>query len=261
MSAGDECIEFDTRKAINLRVHHNFIMDATALLALSPVQGGGLTIDHNIVYVSPERGLPRCTLFKFDCPWRRDYDAPSRGITIAHNTLVNSQFTLAWTKHHFVDSVFENNVMMVKRSSPWEQEGFVPTRYNIFTGPAVNPNHMPPMLTGCDPGFQQTPDFNAAALPVLPLQEAGLAKAAAVFDGPFVDFRLRADSPAVDAGAPGTGARYHHAMRGDAPDLGAIELGDDWVFPRPGPRWAVGKKQPWRPSLPPSLQPRWVGLK
>jgi len=57
MSAGDECIEFDTRRAINLRVHRNFIMDATVPLALSPVQGGGLAIDHNIIYVSRERGL------------------------------------------------------------------------------------------------------------------------------------------------------------------------------------------------------------
>jgi len=260
MSAGDECIEFDTRRAINLRVHHNFIMDATVPLALSPVQGGGLTVDHNIVYVSPERGLKHCTLLKFDCPWRRDYGAPSRGITFVHNTLVNSYHTLSWTKHTFIDCVFENNVMMVNRSSRWEQEGYEPTRYNIFTGPKVNPSHMPPMITGEEPGFQQSPDFAASALPVLPLQEAGLAKPTPSFDGPYVDFRLRADSPAVDAGAPDTSDRYHHRVNGPAPDLGAIELGDDWEFPRPGPRWAIGEKRPWRPALPPSLHPRWVGL-
>lgn len=260
MSAGDECIEFDTREAINLRVHHNFIMDATVPLALSPVQGGGLLIDHNIVYVSRERGLKHCTLLKFDCPWRRHYGVASRGITFVHNTLVNSYHTLSWTKHSFVDCVFENNVMMVNRSSPWEQEGYVPTRHNIYTGPNVNPDHMPPMLIGAEPGFVRTPDFSVAGLPALPLEEAGLAEATPAFNGQYVDFTLRADSPAVDAGAPDTSARYRHNTNGPAPDLGAIELGDAWEFPRPGPRWAMGEKRPWRPALPPSLHPRWVGL-
>jgi len=260
MSAGDECIEFDTRQPINLRVHHNFIMDATVPLALSPVQGGGLMIDHNIVYVSPERGLRHCTLLKFDCPWRSSFGAPSRGITFVHNTLVNSHHTLSWTKHRFVDCVFENNVMMVNRSSPWEQEGYVPTQHNIYTGPNVNPAHMPPMLTGREPGFVSAPDFTAQALPVLPLQEAGLAEAASAIRGAYVNFELRADSAAVDAGAPNSSTRYRHNASGPAPDLGAIELGDTWEFPRPGPRWAVGAYQLWRPSLPPSLHPRWVGF-
>lgn len=260
MSAGDECIEFDTRTPINLRVHHNFIMDATVPLALSPIQGGGLMLDHNIVYVSPERGLSHCTLLKFDCPWRRSYGAPSRGIILVHNTLVNSHHTLSWTKHNFVDCVFENNVMMVNRSSQWDQPGYVPTKHNIYTGPNVDPKHMPPMLTGKQPGFRQHPDFGAEPLPVLPLQEVGLAVATPTFHGPYVDFVLRPDSPAVDAGAPGTEDEYHHTARGKAPDLGAIELGEIWTFPRPGPRWAVGKKMPWRPELPPSLHPAWVGL-
>lgn len=206
--------------------------------------GPSVKVRHSMVYVSPERGLKHCTLLRFDCPWRRDFGAPSRGITFVHNTLVNSYHTLSWTKHTFVDCVFENNVMMVNRSSRWEQEGLVPTRYNLFTGPNVNPSHMPPMLTGIDAGFEQAPDFAASALPVLPLQEAGLAEPSSAFDGPHVDFRLCADSPAVDAGAPDTTGRYHHKANGPASDLGAIELGDDWEFPRPGPRWAIGEKRP-----------------
>ncbi|MCK4784080.1 MAG: hypothetical protein KAV87_10040, partial [Desulfobacteraceae bacterium] len=260
MSAGDECIEFDTRTPINLRVHHNIIMDAMVPLALSPIQGGGLLIDHNIIYVSPERGLIHCTLLKFDCPWRLSYDAPSRGITLVHNTFVNSHHTLSWTKHNFVDCIFENNVMMVNRSSKWEQTGYVPTKHNFYTGPNVDPKHMPPMLTGKNPGFRQQPDFIAEPLPVLPLQEVGLAVATPTFHGPYVDFGLRSDSPAVDAGAPGTEDEYHHIAQGKVSDLGAIELGETWSFPRPGPRWAVGKKMPWRPELPPSLHPAWVGL-
>ena len=99
-----------------------------------------------------------------------------------------------------------------------------------------------------------------APLPVLPLQEAGLAENIPSFNGSYVDFGLKPNSPAVDAGAPGTDVKCHHTAGGRASDLGAIELGETWKFPRPGPRWAVGKKTPWRPELPPSLHPRWVGL-
>ena len=130
----------------------------------------------------------------------------------------------------------------------------------MYTGPNVNPSHMPPMVTGAEPGFRQVPDFTTPALPVLPLQEARLAENTPAFAGPYIDFALRADSPAVDAGAPSTGARYHHKITGPAPDLGAIELGDTWKFPRPGPRWAIADRCPWRPEIPPSLHPRWVGL-
>jgi len=116
------------------------------------------------------------------------------------------------------------------------------------------------MLTGTEPGFVQAPDFTAPALPVLPLQEAELAEHTPPMNGVYVDFRLRADSRAVDVGAPGSGTRYHHQASGAAPDLGAIELGDAWEFARPGPAWAVGENRPWRPALPPSLHPSWVGL-
>ncbi len=43
-------------------------------------------------------------------------------------------------------------------------------------------------------------------------------------------------------------------------DLGAIELGDTWKFPRPGPRWAKGNEIPNRPAIPASLPRKWVGL-
>ena len=73
-----------------------------------------------------------------------------------------------------------------------------------------------------------------------------------------MDFGLRADSPAVDAGT--AGKEYHHKPRGKAPDLGAIELGDTWRFPRPGPRWAKGSEIANRPAIPASLPRKWVGL-
>jgi hypothetical protein len=54
----------------------------------------------------------------------------------------------------------------------------------------------------------------------------------------------------VDAGAAGKDKDYYHQSRGKAPDLGAIELGDAWQFPRPGPRWAQGTEIANRPKAP-----------
>jgi len=75
-----------------------------------------------------------------------------------------------------------------------------------------------------------------------------------------MDFNLRPDSAAVDAGAAGKDKEYYHQSRGKAPDLGAIELGDTWKFPRPGPRWAKGSEIANRPAIPASLPRKWAGL-
>ena len=40
-NCGDDSIEFDSTTLLNLRMHHNVIMDGLCLLALSPVMGGG----------------------------------------------------------------------------------------------------------------------------------------------------------------------------------------------------------------------------
>jgi len=42
--------------------------------------------------------------------------------------------------------------------------------------------------------------------------------------------------------------------------LGAVPPGTKWEFPRPGPRWSVGELALFRPPLPPSLDPWWVGF-
>jgi len=52
---------------------------------------------------------------------------------------------------------------------------------------------------------------------------------------------------------------YYHEVHGKAPDLGAIELGDTWKFPRPGPRWAQGGEIVNRPAMPATLPLKWVG--
>jgi len=60
-----------------------------------------------------------------------------------------------------------------------------------------------------------------------------------------MDFRLRPDSAAVDAGAAGKDKEYRHQSRGKAPDLGAIELGDAGSSPS---RPALGPRQRDRQS-------------
>lgn len=266
MSCGDECIEFDSTGPQNLRVHHNFFMDALALLALSPVQGGALMIDHNIAYVSPEYGLMPCTMFKFDCPWRTAWiDTPTRDCTIVHNTIVNGRTYLYWTgeDHSYENNVIENNIFWVRLSFPWKIEQLRPGPYNLYAGPNVEPEHLPGTIPADAAGFVVEPaiiPLKTPRLPVLPLRHLEEPDPAVPTVDRRVDFHLRLDSVAVNAGAPGNDQAYHHTSRGEGPDLGAIELGEEWQFPRPGPRWAVADKAPWRPALPPSLDRRWVGL-
>jgi hypothetical protein len=218
---------------MNLRVHHNVIMDSLCLLALSPVMGGGLTIDHNILYVSPENGLDWCGLFKFGSPWGSGL--PTQGARIFHNTMVNTKgnnIGLYWVGgHRFENMVLENNILYVSFSQEWGLPGFVPSRHNLYCGPHMNGEHLPELI-------------HDAGSPFLSMKP--------------MNFELRADSPAVDAGA--VGIDYHHKANGKAPDLGAIELGETWLFPRPGPRWADNDIITNRPAIPASLPGQWVGM-
>ena len=230
-NSGDDSIEFDSTTLMNLRVHHNVILDGLCLLALSPVMGGGLTIDHNILFVSREHGLLYCALLKFGSPWGSGL--PTRGVRIIHNTMVNTRDALWWcgSDHRYEDMVFENNLFYVAHPQDWKLPGFVPSRHNLYCGLLLEPSHMPQVI-----------HFNG-----LPFASWNP-----------IDFSIRPGGPAVDAGAPST--EYFHESRGKAPDLGAIELGEAWRFPRPGPRWAKGSEIANRPALPPSLPPKWVGL-
>jgi hypothetical protein len=268
MSCGDEVIEFDTRTALNLRVHHNFLMDATAVLALSPVQGGGLTIDHNIVYQSPEYGLGSSVLLKFDCPWCGGGGDSTKLVTLVHNTMVSSTGGLWWTgaNHHYENDIAENNIFYTRREVGWVNPEFTLSPYNLHSGPRMNPSapNISQTIHAPDPDFVSAPlmepgtlvDGSRQPLPPIPYQ-TGSARS----DAPKVDFRLQPGGVSVDAGNPAAylDAEYHHTRSGSAPDLGAIELGEDWRFTA-GPRWAVGARKPWRPAPPPSLDPEWLGL-
>jgi hypothetical protein len=232
-NCGDDSIEFDSASRMNLRVHHNVILDAMCLLALSPVMGGGLTIDHNILVVSRERGPEWCVFFKMGSPWGSGL--PTRGVRILHNTMVNMWRWLYWCgeDHRYEDVLMENNIFYCAESRGNGLRGVTFSRHNLYCGPKIATNDIPEMMH----------DRRSPFVSMSPM-----------------DFSLRPDSAAVDAGAPGKDETYFHKSAGKAPDLGAIELGEKWEFPRPGPRWAAGSEIAGRPALPASLKAKWVGL-
>ena len=229
-NCADDPIEFDSATPMNLRVHHNVILDGMCLLSLCPVMGGGLTVDHNIFYNSPENGIRNCPWLKLGTPWGKGL--PTRDVRLIHNTVVQPHGVFQWFAKDigYENNVMENNILHVAKSQDWGVADFPLSRHNLYCGPKIDPKHIPEIIHGDQPFVSMKP----------------------------MDFHLRPDSAAVDAGA--AGKDYHHKARGKAPDLGAIELGETWKFPRPGPRWAKGNEIPNRPKIPASLPPKWVGL-
>lgn len=231
-NSGDDSIEFDSASPMNLRVHHNVILDGLCLLSLCPVMGGGLTIDHNIFYNSPESGSANGCWLKLGTPWGSAL--PTIGIRIVHNTVVQTRDTLQWMgkDHRYENNLLENNILYIAKSQDWGIPDFPLSRHNLYCGPKIDPKHTPEVIHGDQPFVSMKP----------------------------MDFNLRPDSAAMDAGAPGKDKEYFHKSAGKAPDMGAIELGETWKFPRPGPRWATGIEIPNRPAIPASLPRQWVGL-
>ncbi len=265
-SSHDECLELESATPLNLRVHHNVFMNAVVPLAISPVLEGPLLIDHNFLLVCPEHGI-NSALLKFQLiPAWRHFNKPTQGLTFVHNTAVNPRGFLYWTgdDHTFRDNIMENNILLVRQASRWRLEGFEVSPHNLYHGiPANELDHLEHLMRDALPGFVQAPDFPGFDPPgssVLPLPTPSDPAPARDAETPRMDLHLRPDSPGINAGNPETAHRYGRRHRGEAPDLGAIEHGDRWRFPTPGPRWARGELAPWRPPLPPSLDPAWVGL-
>jgi hypothetical protein len=231
-SCADDPIEFDSASPMNLRVHHNVILDGMCLMSLCPVMGGGLTIDHNLFYNSPENGFRNCPWLKLGTPWGSAL--PTRDVRLIHNTVVQPHGALEWflQGHRYENMLLENNVLYVGSPQNWVSPDFPMSHYNLYCGPKVTAEHSPQAIHGDQPFVSLNP----------------------------MDFNLRPNSAAVDAGAPGKDKEYFHKTAGKAPDLGAIELGETWQFPRPGPRWAKGNEIPNRPAIPASLPRKWVGL-
>ncbi|MFV1965471.1 MAG: hypothetical protein ACC628_08620 [Pirellulaceae bacterium] len=231
-NAIDNAMEFDGVEALmNMRVHHNLILQDHDALAITTTENGGpLTIDHNIWWPGGGR------IMKLTGTGRRN-----NGVQFVHNTY----FTGNQCSHNtFGDSVFENNIVVsgcqqIGCWSPQTLGAFFPTRYNLllngerytvdFEGPTAGPK------------FGQTAD-------TLFLPQPG--------------------SPAIDTGIAKQG--YHQEYVADGkPDLGALEHGqtiDDWreLFGHAGPSWITeanaARKSPHRPAWPERLDKRWGGL-
>jgi len=270
----DDNIEFDAIEYAGVRAHHNVILEGQCLLGLSPVQRGGVTIDHNIIYASPEYGIPWSVIFKFSTPsanafWREGFN-PLSGITIRNNTLINVKSGVSWgtsTRHgkYFKDdNVVANNIIYARdwnfcSGLPWK-EGLGIQKSNLCVGPLIEVGkHAPPGVLcsrSKEPFVGQETYFRDVMPPSLPglVDETEIGEEIEIKRASFAVGEQYVRAAAKECGFDA--AEYKDVHK----DLGAIPPGTKWEFPRPGPRWAVGELAPPRPPLPPSLDPWWVGF-
>ena len=262
----DDSIEFDTMEYAGVRAHHNVFLDGFCMLGLSPVQGGGVTVENNIVYVSPEYGLTWGVIFKFSNPWK---PRPLTGMTIRNNTLVHTKCGVQWganTSHdpYFKDNTVANNIIYAR---DWKSWGGLPVKFglqvdknNLCCGPSiVAGKDVPPGIPCTDntaPFVKPGTDRGEAMAPNLP-ELAARGELGAEKELSRVSFSLSADYVQATVKECGLDAEEYKDMH---KKLGAIPHGAKWEFPRPGPRWAVGPASPFHPPLPPSLDPWWVGF-
>jgi hypothetical protein len=228
----DNALEFDGIEAkMNLRFHHNLILQDHDALAITTTEDGGpLTIDHNLWWPGGGR------IMKLVGTGRTN-----RGVQFVHNTY----FTGPRCSHNtFADSIFENNIVLsaAQQNGCWTRKRlgtFFPTRYNLL-----------------EKGHRYTSGFE------------GLTGDPQLGSTPETIFLLMPSSPAIDAGRT-TSAYPQENVKDAKPDLGAIEFGEtieDWHnrFGHVGPRWIrkgeASQKAPHRPSWPEALDPRWGGL-
>jgi hypothetical protein len=231
-NAIDNALEFDGVEArMNMRVHHNLILQDYDALAITTTENGGpLTIDHNLWWPGGGR------IMKLSGTGRQN-----SGVEFVHNTY----FTGSRCSHNtFARSIFENNIVVSSCRQPgcWSPErlgAFFPTRHNLLAD-----------------GHRYTTDFKGLT------SEPGFGRS------PETVFVLQPGSPAIDAGVLREGYHQENVVDGK-PDLGALEHGqtiDDWreVFGRVGPTWITAanaaQKAPHRPAWPDRLDRRWGGL-
>lgn len=272
----DDNIEFDAMEYAGVRAHHNVILEGQCLLGLSPVQRGGVTIEHNIVYASPEYGIPWSVIFKFSTPsgsaWSRGGFHPLSGMTIRNNTLINAKSGVSWGtsgrhgKYFKDDNTVANNIIYARdwgfcSGLPWH-EGLTVEKNNLCVGPAIEAGkrkHSPPGVLWTrnkEPFVKPDTYFCDVMPPSLPglvgEEEIGQEKEIARVSFSVSEEYVR--GVIKENGFPE--AEYKDVYK----SLGAVPPGTKWEFPRPGPRWAVGELALFRPPLPPSLDPWWVGF-
>jgi len=262
----DDSIEFDTTEYAGVRVHHNVFLDGFCMLGLSPVQGGGVTIENNIVYVSPEYGLPWGVIFKFSNPWKF---RPLTGMTIKNNTLVHTKCGVQWgadPKHnpYFKDNTVAGNIIYAR---DWQSWGGLPYKLglsieknNLCCGPSVIAGKDVPEGILCtrntEPFVRRDTNRWNAMPPLLP-GVADEGKTGEAKEINRVNFSVSEDFVRAVIKENGLAtAEYKDVYR----NLGAVPPGAKWEFPRPGPRWSVGRSTLFHPPFPPSLDPWWVGF-
>jgi hypothetical protein len=272
----DDNIEFDAIEYAGVRAHHNVILEGQCLLGLSPVQRGGVTIEHNIVYASPEYGIPWSVIFKFSTPsanaFHRGGFHPLSGMVIRNNTLINAKSGVSWGASrrggkgpYFADdNTVANNIIYARDWVSWHgfpyRLGLSIEKNNLCCGPSIVAGSDLPEGILCtrnkEPFVKKDTYFCDVMPPSLPglvgEEEIGQEK-----EIPRVNFSVSEEyvrAAIKESGLPE--AEYKDVYR----NLGAIPPGTKWEFPRPGPRWAVGELALFHPPLPPSLDPWWVGF-
>jgi hypothetical protein len=272
-NCADDSIEFDSIDYAGVHAHHNVFLDGFVFLGLSPVQAGGVTIDHNLVYNSPEYGLFWGTIFKFSTPsanafWKGGFH-PLTGMTIRNNTLIHTTYRPQWgtdSKHnpYFKDNTVANNIIVARN---WRSgggmahgDGLVLQKNNLCCGPTIIAKKQAPegilATRNTEPFVGRDTLWWEAMAPLLPelAAEGRLGPEKEINRVNFSVSEEYVQSVIAENGfAP---AEYKDVYK----NLGAVPPGTKWEFPRPGPRWSVGQSALFHPPLPPSLDPWWVGF-
>ena len=272
----DDNIEFDAIEYAGVRAHHNVILEGQCLLGLSPVQKGGVTVEHNIVYASPEYGIPWSVIFKFSTPSASAFHKggfhPLSGMVIRNNTLINTKSGVQWGASrrggkgpYFAnDNVVANNILYARDWVSWHgfphKLGLSIEKNNLCCGPSIVAGEDVPKGILCtrnkEPFVKKDTYFCDVMPPSLPglVPEAEIGEEKEIARVSFSVSEEYTRAVIKESGLP-------EADYGDLhKTLGAVPPGTKWEFPRPGPRWAVGELALFRPPLPPSLDPWWVGF-
>jgi len=273
----DDAIEFDAVEYSGIHVHHNFFLDNMTTLAFSPLLGGGVTVDRNIVYHSPEYAAPWGVIFKFQTPNGFRGKAGQRlelgGMTITNNTFIHSKCGVQWGtgvpadggKYFRPDALLADNILYANDYHYFDlyppiRQGFTVDKKNLCCGPTLRPGRDLPegfLATSDTEPFVRRDTWRWDVLPpVLPelAREAKLGPEKEITRVNFAVSEEYVQGIVSKLGLPAA------EFKGQAAKLGAVPPGTEWKFPRPGPRWAVGDLALYHPPFPPSLDPWWVGF-
>jgi sialate O-acetylesterase len=268
----DDTIEFDSTAYAGVRVHHNVFLDGFCLLGLSPVQGGGVTIEDNLFYVSPEYGLPWGVVCKFSS-FRGLVFKPWSGIVLRRNSMVATKCAFQWgTSQPRDGAYFARDCLMTGNlilCRDWDNHGglasqkgmeFPVAKDNLCIGPHLDRARMipadVPSSRNATPFLRRdTQRFEGLPSPLPALaaegeygEETEIPRVSFAIDEAYAQAALKESGLSGDT--------YKDLAR----KVGAVPPGTKWEFARPGPSWAAGPLALFHPPFPPSLDPWWVGF-